>query len=82
MVQLFSSEWSRTAVLWSLSLPTSPGTPLWVCARFPGGGWTLKILNADSPAAASGWAVPPSPGWQQLRVQRNEIITPRLEASW
>lgn len=26
-------------------------------------------VSADSPAAASGWAVPPSPGWQQLRVQ-------------
>lgn len=78
MVQLFSSQWSRTAVLRSLSLPTSPGgdnkatapgTPLWACAGFPGGGWTLEILNADSPAAASGWAIPPSPGWQQLRVQ-------------
>lgn len=28
-----------------------------------------ESFNADSPAAASGWAVPLSPGWQQLRGQ-------------
>lgn len=39
-----------------------------------------ESFKADSPAAASGWAVPLSPGWQQLRGQEMRNYCPQGES--